>query len=192
MTNNIPQPVGEEKIVYQGKIIEVVQQLMRVGDEQINFERARRSPGTRLIIISEDKKLLLTKEYRTELKDWDFRLPGGKVCDSLEEYNQLLKSGESLLVKAKQAAKKEAEEETSIRVQELEHYYTSKCGATVEWDLFYFVVRVDKPEMGEQKLEQGENIEIGWYSFEEAEKIALRGEMKEDRSAAVLLRYLYG
>lgn len=80
---------SQEKIVYQGKIIEVVQQTRKTGDTEKLFEFARRSPGTRLIVRSGDK-VLLTKEYRTETGNWDYRLPGGKVFDTLEEYNRFL------------------------------------------------------------------------------------------------------
>ena len=188
MTNNIPKPVGEEEIVYQGKIIEVVRQKMQVGEKEIVFELARRSPGTRLIIPTGDGKIFVTKEYRTELKTYDYRLPGGKVFDTLSEYNEFLKSGKDILEAAKAAAVKEAAEEAGLKVNNITHFATSKCGATIEWDLFYFVVGDFKKT--EQNLEHGENIEILEVSLGEAKQICLDGRMQEDRSAAVLLRYL--
>ncbi len=42
------------------------------------FETAVRSPGVRLIIVK-DNQMLITKEFRGELDDYDYRLPGGKV-----------------------------------------------------------------------------------------------------------------
>ena len=127
----MPTPAGPEKIMYQGKLIEVVQQHISVGDKQILREFARRAPGTRLIIPTQDGKILLTKEFRFELQDYDIRLPGGKMLDTLEEYNEFLKSGNDLTEKARQAAIKEAREEVGVIVKEIEPFGISKCGTSI-------------------------------------------------------------
>ena len=167
-------------ILFQGKIIEVVQEGKR--------EYARRSPGTRLLIIK-DKKILLTKEFREEVKGYDYRLPGGKVFDTLVTYNKFIETGNNVLPIAMEAAKKEAREEVGIVPTETKHIYTSVCGATVVWDLFYFVVSKFE-ELPTQSLEDGEDISPEWFTFEEAKQMALSGKMSEDRSVAVLLRFL--
>jgi hypothetical protein len=59
-----------ENIVYQGRILEIVQK--EVGGKI--FEIARRSPGVRLIILK-DESILLTKERRHEYNGYDYRLP---------------------------------------------------------------------------------------------------------------------
>lgn len=188
--NSIPIPGGEEKITFQGKMIEVVSQVMRIGTKEVVFEKARRSPGVRLLIHLKSGKILLTKEYRSEASDWDYRLPGGKVYDSLPEYNHAVTQKKDLLREAQKAAIKEAREEVGIEVTTITHFYTSQCGATVEWDLYYFVGEVPNEITGKQKLESGENIEIAWFSPREAMNIALSGEMREDRSVAVLMRFI--
>jgi ADP-ribose pyrophosphatase len=168
--------------LFQGKIIEVIQDGKR--------EFARRSPGTRLIIVDlEKKQILLTQEYREELKAWDYRLPGGKVFDTLIEYNNYLKDGRNIIEAATVAAKKEAEEEAGIQVDNIHHFYTSVCGATVVWDLYYFVVD-EFTVLPSQKLEDGEQIKVKWVSLDEAKQLSISGQMSEDRSVAVLLRYL--
>ena len=63
-----------ETVVFQGKLIEVVHQLVKVGDKELTWEIARRSPGVRLIICDQDK-ILLTKEFRREYDGFDYRLP---------------------------------------------------------------------------------------------------------------------
>ncbi len=89
---------GPEKVVYKGRILEIVEQPMRLGDKKMTFEMARRAPGVRLIIADTSRqKILLTKEYRYEFEDYDYRLPGGKVVDTLEEFNSL---GDELLAGA--------------------------------------------------------------------------------------------
>ncbi len=181
----------EEKgeIVYQGKMIEVIQQKVSFGEVEKTFEFARRAPGVRMLVISPEKKVLITKEYRREVDGWDYRLPGGKVFDSLVEYNEFLESGKDILRAAESAAIKEAKEEAGMEVINLKHMATSHCGATVEWNLYYFLVTKFE-DLGEQDLELGEDIELTWQSFDEVKKLCLSGAIQEDRTVAVLLRYL--
>ena len=77
----------KETSLFRGKIIEVVEKDI----EGRKFEIARRSPGVR-IIIRDGNKILITKEYRYEHNSYDYRLPGGKVFDTLEEFNSKIKN----------------------------------------------------------------------------------------------------
>ncbi|MFA6190327.1 MAG: NUDIX domain-containing protein [Candidatus Staskawiczbacteria bacterium] len=180
------QKNGPEKIVYKGRIFEVVEQPMKVGDKSIVFEIARRSPGTRLIIVKENK-ILISKEFRSELNDYDYRLPGGKVFDTLEEYNKNI--SEDILLFATNAAKKECREETGLVAKNIKHYATAKSGATVIWDLFYFIVdEFEENEVG-QELETGEVINTEWKSFDEVKELCKDGKINEDRTLGVLFKF---
>lgn len=134
--------------------------------------------------------LLLTREFRHELGAYDYRLPGGKVYDSLDEYNEAFATGMNIDEAAKAAAIKEAREEVGIKVKDISFLHKSICGATVMWDLFYFVVN-DFIE-GEQELEHGEDITFEYYDCERVKEMCLDGSVSEERSALVLLRYLHG
>lgn len=189
MNKSLLKLTGEEKVIFKGKLIEIVEQKIKTDDHEFILERAKRPPGTRLIIVSPDKKILLTKEYRPEYAAWDFRLPGGKVIDSLDEYNQL-KNNRDVLEMAEEGAKKEALEEVGIVVDEIKHFTTSLCGVTIVWDLYFFVVTKYHEHPEGQQLEEDENIEPMWVSFDEAKRMCLDGSIGEDRSAAVLFRFL--
>lgn len=186
---NKPKPIGEERIAYQGKIIEVVEQDMKIGEKLITFEKARRSPGTRLIIVTPDNKIKITKEYRSDLGDYDYRLPGGKVFDTLGEFNSAIKNNEDINQKAKEAVIKEAKEEVAIRPTKIELLGVSKDGATVEWDLYYFLV-TEYEDLDNQTLEDGEIIEIQEFNFQEALDLCVGGKLKEDRSISRLIQFL--
>lgn len=183
------EPVADEVIAFQGKMLEIVHQQMGDGTKTVLFEWARRTPGIRLIIVDlKNENVLLTKEYRYELGTDDYRLPGGKVFDSLSEYNQFLKSGQNAFEASIQKAKEEALEEAGVKVDELSHFHTSKYGSSVEWDLFYFVAT--NWQKAEQQLGHGEEISTEMVSFAKAKELALSGKISEERSALVLLRYL--
>lgn len=148
--------VIKEKIVFQWKIIEVVHQTVKIGKHEMIFEMAKRSPGVRLIICDKNK-ILLTKEFRTELKGFDYRLPGGKVFNTLTEYN---KNKKTIKKYALAAAKNECKEETWLIPKDLTLYYVSKAGATIERDLYYYVIKEFKQHAQWQQLELGENITV--------------------------------
>lgn len=180
------QKSGPEKIVYSGKIFQVVEQPMTCDNCDKIFELARRSPGVRLIIIK-DNKILITKEFRGEHNTIDYRLPGGKVFDTLSEYQENL--DKDLLPFATAAAKKECLEETGLVVKNISHFYTSKAGATVEWDLYYFIVDDFEANPEGQKLEEGENIEVEWKTFDEVKELCQNGSINEDRTIGVLFKF---
>lgn len=177
-------------IVYRGKMFEIV---TWEGKPGVTFEAAVRAPGVRLIIETEKdgtKALLMTREIRREADGFDFRLPGGKVFDSLGELDQHRESGNSIEPLAEIAAKKEGKEEAGISGGEFIPGEVSKAGASVEWDLHYYLVK--NADIGEQELEEHEqgDIETVILSAEEIfEKLSQR-EIKEGRSADMLWSWL--
>lgn len=76
-------------------------------------------------------------------------------------------SGE-MLEAAKNAAIIEAREECGIEVQKenIEFFHLSHCGATIEWDLYYFIIREFK-QNGMQDLGEDEFITFDWYTQEQ-------------------------
>lgn len=151
------------------------------------FEKFCRPPGTRLVIVSPENKILITKEFREETGNFDLRLPGGKVCDSLEEYNKLRESSDDILEAAKAGATKEAREEAGIIVNNLEFITKAAAGATVEWDLYYFLVKDYEQHEDGQSLEDGEEITVAWMDIDKIKKAIKLGQMQEWRSVGVLL-----
>lgn len=180
-----------EEIFARGKLFELVHETQPDGRV---FEVARRAPGVRIIIADRlNKKVLLTKEYRKELGEWDYRLPGGKVFDSLGEYEEFRRTGTDIVRPASKKATEESIEEAGVEVSDLELYKKSTLGATVEWDLYVFEARQWSVAATGQALEKGEQIEAdNWFSYDEVEKLILGGEMNEGRIALVLLQWLRG
>ncbi len=146
------------EIVYKGKMFEVVRWEGKPGKM---FEAAVRSPGVRLIIECEKegyKALCMTQELRREAGGWDYRLPGGKVFDSLDEFNKFRDEGIDVSQKAEEAALNEGRQEAGISGGEIKALEISKAGASVEWDLHYFLIT--NATIGEQELEEDEQGDI--------------------------------
>ncbi len=178
-----------EDIFAKGKLFELVH--LKQDDGRV-FEVARRAPGVRLIIHDQlAGKILLTKEFRQELGEWDYRLPGGKVFDSLDEFEAFRTSGKDILEAAKAQAINEAQQEAGVEIAELNLYKKSILGATVEWDLYVFETSHWQLSIEGQELEVGEKIEAdNWVTYDEAKKMILSGSMQEERIALILLQWL--
>jgi ADP-ribose pyrophosphatase YjhB (NUDIX family) len=179
-----------EEIFARGKMFELVHATQPDGRV---FEIARRAPGVRLIIANKEKgELLLTKEFRRELQNWDYRLPGGKVFDSLDEFENFRATGEDISMAARKKATEESVEEAGIQINELEEFKRSTLGATVEWDLFVFEAKTWQPAEDGQWLEDGEEIEAdNWFTYDEVAEKILKGEMQEERIALILLQWIH-
>ncbi len=175
---------SEEVSVFSGKIGEVLYTTQKDGRV---FERFRRPPGTRLVIVSPEHKILVTREHRQESGGIDLRLPGGKVCDRLDDFHQLLKARTDIVEVAKQAAIKEALEETGLIVKNPRLIEKANAGATVEWDLYYFWIDDYTESPGGQELETGEDIEVTWLTAVELRTAIESGQMQEWRSVGILL-----
>lgn len=182
---------NSEEIFAKGKLFELVH--LEQDDGRV-FEVARRAPGVRLIIHDESAgKILLTKEYRRELGEWDYRLPGGNVFDSLDEFEVFRASGKDIIESAKTKAIEEAQREAGVEISQLELYKKSVLGATVEWDLYVFETTNWQLSVEGQELEVGEKIEAdNWVTYSEARKMALDGSMQEERITLILLQWLEG
>lgn len=181
--------VLSEEVVYRWKLFSLVHQKVDLGNDIIKtFELARRAPGTRLIILDQKWYILLSKEYRKETNNYDIRLPGGKVFDTLAEYENFLATDQDIQSAAIQWAQKEAIEEVGIQTDNLEFFAKSVSGATVVWDLYYFVVR-DYTQT-KQNLEHGEDISFEFYNPTTVKTMCLDGTIQEDRSAMMLMKFL--
>ena len=176
--------MDQEEIAYHGILGEVVH--AKQPDGRV-FERYRRAPGVRLIITTPEGKLIMTHEYRRETGTVDIRLPGGKVCDSLEEYHKLLASGSNITDAALKAAVKEGQEELGLELSDLNLVAKAPAGATVEWDLYYFQTTAYKVSPTGQQLEAGEQIEVIELAPDEIRQAITNGRMEEWRSIGILL-----
>ncbi|HSX01490.1 MAG TPA: hypothetical protein VLF67_04595 [Candidatus Saccharimonas sp.] len=178
-----------ETIAFAGRIGEVVHTTQPDGRV---FEQYRRAPGTRLIFVSPEGKILFNQEFRRESGAVDLRLPGGKVCDTLEAYNELRGSGRDITAAAKTAAVQEARQEAGLAVEpaDLELVTKANAGATVEWDLYYFLVRHYQTHNEGREVVEDEGADIKghvWLTPADIQQAVAAGQMEEWRSVGVLL-----
>ncbi|MFA7301713.1 MAG: NUDIX domain-containing protein [Candidatus Shapirobacteria bacterium] len=178
---------NNQKIVYEGNIIRVVQKQSPSGK---TLETATRPPGTRIILHNlETNEILLTREIRLDIGE-DYRLPGGKVRDTNIEWDQI-KDNPNLDLEIIEAGAKETREEVGYDVSDLKIFCVSNSGGpTIKWDMYYLVA-TKFYDRGHQELESDEQITTKWYPIKEVINACLTGKIREGRSVATLLQYLH-
>lgn len=183
----------KSEIKYQGKMFEVVEFEAKPG---YIYETAVRAPGVRLLIeYTKDNQLglLMTQELRRGREEniLDYRLPGGKVFDSLIEYNKANQENIDILEQASKQAVIEAEQEVGVIGGNFTPIAIAKAGGSVEWDLYYFSVK--NFTLGDQNLtdeEKIDNIKVVFLTVKEIFEKLKNKEINEGRSADVIWRWL--
>lgn len=184
-----------EEILFDNGFFEFVKStdtfLIDGKERIIHRNMVRRPPGIRAIIVDDkSNKILLSREFRYELNDWDYRLPGGKVFDSLHDYKLSIQR-DDVLDYVEKAVFKESLEEVGIRISHPKLYKVSHDGAGCIWDLYYYeIVDYEVSSLG-PSLEEDEVIDgFVWKSYDEVIRMCLEHQIQEDRTVGVLLSYI--
>lgn len=157
--------------VFRGRNFVVRQHSVEVSKGHVEVhEYVWRTDGTRMIAI-DDGRVLLTHEYRHELGEFDWRIPGGKVDP-----------GEPL----DGAARREFREEAGYEAAEVRFLWATTPDSTVRYQRHFFLAT----GLTEVKTahEPGEELTVHWIPFDDACKKAIDGEIREEISALALLR----
>lgn len=158
--------------------------------KHVKRNMVRRPPGIRALIINNDNQILLSKEFRYELNDWDYRLPGGKVFDSLDDYKKSL-INDTVMEQVLKTVSKEVLEEVGLIVSNPKLLKVSLDGAGVIWDLYYFEIKDYKISDNGPQLEDNEIINgYEWCDFSEIITMCQNNKIHEDRTVGVLLTYI--
>lgn len=158
----------------------------------IKRKMVRRPPGVRALILNknDNQKILLSKEFRYELDKWDYRLPGGKVFDTLDLYKEAIARND-VQKYVEESVAKEVLEEVGLIVKSQKLLKISHDGAGVIWDLFYYEIKDYEESLDGAHLEENEFVEgYVWKSFDEIIKMCIEQKINEERTVGVLLSYI--
>lgn len=158
----------------------------------IKRKMVRRPPGVRALILNknDNQKILLSKEFRYELDKWDYRLPGGKVFDTLDLYKEAIARND-VQKYVDESVAKEVLEEVGLIVKSQKLLKISHDGAGVIWDLFYYEIKDYVESLDGAHLEENEFVEgYVWKSFDEIIKMCIEQKINEERTVGVLLSYI--
>lgn len=171
------QPIPDHaKKVFEGKIFDVYQWPQEQYDgSSIIFEKIKRRDTVSLIPVTEDKKILLTKQSQPSIPE-PFYSPVGGIIDS----------GEDPL----RAVHRELKEETGYETEKMELWFSYQASYKVDWALYMFIAKNCRQVAGQQ-LDPGEKIEVVAVTFEEFFEIAIEENFRDQELAKRLLKAYY-
>ncbi|WP_422486724.1 NUDIX hydrolase [Gudongella sp. DL1XJH-153] len=153
--------------IYEGKILNLRIDTVELPDKKYSKREIVEHPGgVGIVALTEDKKILLVRQYRKATDKVLLELPAGKL-----EVNE----------EPKETAYRELKEETGYTTEKLEYlleFYTSPGFSSEKLYLFYG----ENVQPGEQKLESGEFIDVESYTLEEVKKLLRRGEIMDAKT----------
>lgn len=158
--------------IFSGKLLTVeVHQVELQDGSRSTRELVWHCDAVCMVVITPDDHTVLVKQYRKALEKPILEIPAGK-----------LDGDEDPMV----AALRELEEEVGYRDGTLRHvmdFYTSPGFCNEKLSLYL----AENAELGEQRLDEGEFLELVKVPWAEAVAMAMRGELGDAKSVAGIL-----
>ena len=168
----------KETTVYKGVRAHVVVQEMQLPDgSKSNWDMIRHNGAAAVVPVDEDGRIIMTRQYRSSIDGESLEIPAGvlEIVDGVKE-------------DPKHCAARELEEETGYCAKEL-HYLLSYCSTIGLCDEVIHVYYADCLKKRQQKLDEGEYIEVERYELSELFEQISRGELTDGKTIAGLLAY---
>ncbi len=158
-----------KKEIFKGRLLtlEVHQVELEDGSEACR-ELVWHADAVCVVVLTKDNETVLVKQYRKPLERHILEIPAGKID-----------GGETPL----QAAVRELEEEVGYLSGEVRHvmdFYSSPGFCNEKLSLFV----AENVELGDQRLDEGEFIELVRLPFSEVVEMAARGELGDAKTVA--------
>lgn len=167
----------EEKVdgvtVYDGKILKVNVDKVRLGDGRLSTREEVVHNGGVGVLAVKDGKVMLVKQYRYSYGEEVIEIPAGK-----------LELGEDPLT----AGIRELKEETGLKAKSLKKLgciYPSPGYTNEKIHIFL----CEDFTVGEQKLDDGEFLSCFWQDLPFAYEQIKNGEIRDAKTVCALLKY---
>lgn len=160
------------EMIYEGKILNVRCDKVTAKEGESTREIVEHNGAVAMVAITDEKKILMVKQYRYACHDTVLEIPAGKID-----------KGEKDPLKA---AVRELKEETGYTAEHVS--YLGKINPSVGYSeevIYLYAMTGLKP--GEQDLDDDEALDVLEYPFEEAYHMAARGEMIDAKTIASLM-----
>ena len=132
-------------------------------------------PWVNVVALTKNKEVVLIKQYRHGVKEVLWEFPGGVVDD-----------GESPL----EGAKRELLEETGYSSSDIIQVGRFYPNPAIQTDTMYCFLALDVEKVGDQELDDAEEIEIQLVTLDELIEMTNRGEFSHALQVAALFHAL--
>ena len=165
----------KRELVYQGAVLNVYRDQVELPNGNVaEWDYIHHDGAAAVVPVTEDGKILMVRQYRNALDRATLEIPAGKLDDPKEE--------------GIVCAKRELEEETGFRSEQLEWLITLRttvafCNERIE----IFVAKNLIPT--EQHLDEDEFVEVEAYTMEELKEKIFAGEIEDGKTISALMAY---
>jgi len=164
---------SKQNLVFSGKIINVtIDHVQLPNGKSYDMEIVHHPGGAAVVVLNNDNKVCLLKQYRYAVGTWIWEIPAGK-----------LDNNENPLV----SAKREVKEEAGVLANQWQSlgYMISSPGVFTEKVYLYLAEDIS---LGNTDAEEHEVYEIHWMDLHEALNLTQTGVISDAKSVIALYR----
>ena len=165
----------ERNLVYEGSIINMYKDTIKVSNGNIvEWDFIGHKGAAAAIPVTDDGKIILVKQWRNSLDRFTYEIPAGGLEGEDEPMLE--------------AAKRELEEETGYKSDDLEFLISLRttvafCNERIDVFVARNLVKT------KQNLDRDEEIEIREFDKEELFALIRSGEMQDSKTVSAILAY---
>ena len=165
------------KLIHKGTILDMYEDTVRLpnGKEEKWDFVSHRMGAACVLAVRPDGKILMVRQYRNALDRFTLEVPAGKR-DSLNEDTSI-------------CAARELEEETGYRAGKLEKLLSLKSTVAFCDELIDVYLATDLVEIGEQHLDEAEDIDVEAYDLKELMDMCYSGTLQDAKTVAAIMAY---
>ncbi len=162
------------KLIYQGKIIGVYQDTIKLPDGKVvEYDFIKHNGAAAVVPVTEEGKILMVRQDRNAVNRETLEIPAGKR-DGKED--------------PAVCVQRELEEETGYRCEKLEHLITldswvAFCDERID---VYVATRLVSSR---QHLDEDEFIDVEEWEMEQLEEMIFSGKIRDAKTIAGLMAY---
>lgn len=166
----------KRELVYKGSILDIYSDSMELPNGKIEKWDyvAHRKGAAAVVPVLEDGRILMVRQYRNALDRFTLEIPAG-ARDSITEPTI-------------ECAARELEEETGYRCDNLEFLISLRTTVAFCNELLDVYVARELVS-SQQKLDEGEEIELIPYTLEELCQRIYNGEIQDGKTVAAIMAY---
>jgi len=160
------EPTISTEQIFKGKVIDLQVDTIELPDGRTATREIIRHPGAAAVVALHEGKLIVVEQYRKPLGKTQIEIPAGKL-DPNEE--------------PQVAAARELQEETGYIAEDLQllqKFYTSPGFA----DELLYVYFTDKVTVGQQNLDEDEEVIVKLITVEEADAFIASGDISDAKT----------
>ncbi|MFH1597972.1 MAG: NUDIX hydrolase [Patescibacteria group bacterium] len=160
------------KKVFQGELFTIKQGYLKSQNKtDLFYETCQRPPAVGVLAIDNQKRIILTREFRHHLGRTIWRIPLGGLEDNRRPDG---------------AARQELLEEAGFKAGQFDLFYKSTAGSSVQF-IFYFYLARDLKHVGKD-LEPDEHNRVHKVNLKRAHNLALKNGFHNENISYAIIR----